>query len=95
MCYSGRSACPGADRGLPGSVWVCNSTQPAPPRLWSDDLPGDCPAGVLRLPCSSWSPRRVDAPVTFTYQRAELDVRLEVVDAGMRDALAGLFRCRT
>ncbi|MCA9699768.1 MAG: serine/threonine protein kinase, partial [Myxococcales bacterium] len=33
-----------------------------------------------------------EAPVTFTYQRGELGVRLEVVDAGMRDALAGLFR---
>lgn len=93
MCYSVEAPHLELIQELPGSVWVCNEHSNLHHLgFWSDDLPGDSD----RLSASGcpleWAGRAgTEAPVTFTYQRGELGVRIEVVDGAMREALAGLF----
>jgi hypothetical protein len=79
---------------VPGSVWVCNEHSNLHHiGFWSDDLAADgsdltgsgCP---LQL-CGRAGD---DAPVSFAYHRNDLGVRIEIVDAGMRDAMGFLFR---
>ncbi len=78
---------------LPGSVWVCNEHSNLHHiGFWSDDLSGDS-AGLTRAGCPLQVCGRAGdlAPVSFAYHRDDLGVRIEVVDAGMRDAMSFLF----
>ena len=94
MCYSVEAPHLELIQEQPGSVWVCNEHSNLHHLgFWSDDLPGDS-ARLASSGCPLELAGRAGAetPVTFTYQRGDLGVRVEVVDAGMRQALAGLFR---
>ena len=78
---------------LPGSVWVCNvHSNLHHIGFWSDDLTGDS-AELTGAGCPMQLCGRAGdlAPVSFAYHRNDLGVRIEVVDAGMRDAMAFLF----
>jgi catechol 2,3-dioxygenase-like lactoylglutathione lyase family enzyme len=94
MCYSVEAPHLELIEELPGSVWVCNEHSNLHHLgFWSDDLPGDSERlAASGCPLELAGRAGTEAPVTFTYQRGELGVRIEVVDAGMRQALAGLFR---
>jgi hypothetical protein len=79
---------------VPGSVWVCNEHSNLHHiGFWSDDLMADgshltgsgCP---LQL-CGRAGD---EAPVSFAYHRNDLGVRIEIVDAGMREAMGFLFQ---
>ena len=94
MCYSAEAPHLELIEELPGSVWVCNEHSNLHHLgFWSDDLPGESERlAASGCPLELAGRAGTEAPVTFTYQRGHLGVRIEVVDAGMRDALAGLFR---
>ena len=81
---------------VPGSVWVRNEHSNLHHiGFWSDDLPHDSArlagAGCPLQLCGRAGTR---APVSFAYHRSDLGVRVEVVDAAMREAMAFLFRRR-
>jgi catechol 2,3-dioxygenase-like lactoylglutathione lyase family enzyme len=78
---------------VPGSVWVRNEHSNLHHiGFWSDDLPAES----ARLtgggcPLQFCGRAGADAPVSFAYHRNELGVRIEIVDAAMRDAMSFLF----
>jgi catechol 2,3-dioxygenase-like lactoylglutathione lyase family enzyme len=93
LCYSASD--PGLEliQECPGSVWVTNPYSNLHHLgFWtegmgavSDELTGaGCP---LELCGRSGA----GAPVSFAYHRDPLGVRIEVVDAAMREAMAALF----
>lgn len=93
MCYSVDAPHLELIEEVPGSVWECNEHSNLHHiGFWSDDLEGDgaaltasgCP---LQL-CGRAGDR---APVSFAYHRNVLGVRVEIVDASMREAMAFLF----
>ncbi|MGZ4707964.1 MAG: VOC family protein [Acidimicrobiales bacterium] len=78
---------------VPGSVWVCNPHSNLHHiGFWSDDLPGDsahlagsgCPLQLCGRDATT-------APSQFAYHAGGLGVRVEVVDAGLREAMSFLF----
>ncbi len=78
---------------VPGSVWVRNEHSNLHHiGFWSDDLPAES----TRLagggcPLQFCGRAGEDAPVSFAYHRNELGVRIEIVDAAMRDVMSFLF----
>lgn len=95
MCYSTGNPCLELVEEVPGTVWVRNEHSNLHHiGFWSDQLGADskemegvgCP---LQL-CG----RAADAaPVSFAYHRDhDLGVRVELVDASMRDAMSFLFQ---
>ena len=94
ICYSVEAPHLELIQELPGSVWVCNEHSNLHHLgFWSDDLAGDSERlAASGCPLELAGRAGTEAPVTFTYQRGRLGVRVEVVDASMRAALAGLFR---
>ena len=94
ICYSVEAPHLELIQELPGSVWVCNEHSNLHHLgFWSDDLAGDsAQLAASGCPLELAGRAGTEAPVMFTYQRGDLRVRIEVVDAGMRDVLAGLFR---
>jgi hypothetical protein len=79
---------------VPGSLWTCNEFSNLHHiGVWSDDLEVDgarldgsgCP---LQL-CGRAGDQ---APVSFAYHRNSLGVRIEIVGAGLREAMAVLFQ---
>lgn len=94
MCYSTGTPCLELIEEVPGSVWVRNASSNLHHiGFWSDQLGADSAelrgAGCPLQLCG----RSADTvPVSFAYHHDdELGVRIEVVDAAMRDAMAFLF----
>ena len=78
---------------LPGSVWVCNEHSNLHHiGFWSEDITGDS-AELTGAGCPmQFCGRAGDVtPASFAYHRDGLGVRIEIVDAGMRDAMSFLF----
>jgi hypothetical protein len=77
----------------PGTVWECNQHSNLHHiGLWSDDLAGDS-AALTGAACPMVLCGRAGdrAPLSFAYHRSDLGVRIEVVDATMREAMSFLF----
>ncbi len=77
----------------PGTVWTRNEHSNLHHLgFWSDDVAADS-ADLDRLGCPLQFCGRSgrDAPATFAYHRNELGIRIEVVDAAMREAMSFLF----
>jgi glyoxalase/bleomycin resistance protein/dioxygenase superfamily protein len=94
MCYSVESPHLELIEEVPGSVWVRNEHSNLHHiGFWSDDLPHDSArlAGS-GCPLQLCGRAGLQAPVSFAYHRNDLGVRVEVVDATMREAMAFLFQ---
>ena len=94
MCYSVEDPHLELIEELPGSVWVRNEHSNLHHiGFWSDDLPHDSArlAGS-GCPLQLCGRAGTQAPVSFAYHRSHLGVRVEVVDAAMREAMAFLFQ---
>jgi len=95
MCYSTGEPCLELVEEVPGTVWVRNEHSNLHHiGFWSDTL-GTSSEQLTRIGCPlQLSGRAGDAaPVTFAYHREDqLGVRIELVDASMRDAMSALFR---
>jgi len=95
MCYSTGEPCLELVEEVPGTVWVRNEHSNLHHiGFWSDAL-GPHSERLTEIGCPlQLSGRAGDAaPATFAYHREdELGVRIELVDASMRDAMSALFR---
>ena len=94
MCYSVEDPHLELIEEVPGSVWVCNEHSNLHHiGFWSDDLPDDSArlAGS-GCPLQLCGRAGTQAPVSFAYHRSRLGVRIEIVDAAMREAMAFLFQ---
>ena len=78
---------------VPGSVWVRNPYSNLHHiGYWSDDLPADsnhlsgsgCPLQLCGVGATA-------EPSQFAYHQGDLGVRIEVVDAGLREMMSFLF----
>jgi Glyoxalase/Bleomycin resistance protein/Dioxygenase superfamily len=95
MCYSVDEPHLELIQEVPGSVWVCNEYSNLHHiGYWSDDLTAD----HIRL-VGSGCPMEIcgragrDAPASFAYHRTgKGGIRIEIVDAEMREAMGFLFR---
>ncbi len=78
---------------VPGTVWSCNEHSNLHHiGFWSDDLAGSSAAlSTAGCPLQLCGRAGTVAPAAFAYHRNELGVRVEIVDAGIRDAMAFLF----
>ena len=94
MCYSVEDPHIELIEEVPGSVWVRNEHSNLHHiGFWSDDLPDDSArlAGS-GCPLQLCGRAGTQAPVSFAYHRNDLGVRVEIVDATMREAMAFLFQ---
>ncbi len=95
MCYSTGEPCLELIEEVPGSVWVRNQHSNLHHiGFWVEGLAATSQA-LSAIGCPlQLSGRDADAaPVTFTYHRDDdLGVRVELVDASLRDVMAALFR---
>ena len=78
---------------VPGSIWTCNEHSNLHHLgYWSDDLPADGDGlAAVGCPLQLCGRSGDQAPVSFVYQRNQLGVRIELVDATMREAMGFLF----
>jgi hypothetical protein len=94
FCYSVEQPCLEVIQEVPGSVWECNDNSNLHHMgFWSDDLSAESDR-LAQIGCPlQLAGRSGDvAPVGFAYQRNnELGVRIELVDAAMRDTMSFLF----
>jgi len=94
MCYSVEPPHLELIQEVPGSVWVCNEYSNLHHiGFWSDDLIADSTdlAGS-GCPLQLCGRAGEEAPASFAYHRNDLGVRIEIVDAAMRDAMSFLFQ---
>jgi hypothetical protein len=93
MCYSVDEPHLELIQEVPGSLWVCNEHSNLHHiGYWCDDLTADgadlvgsgCPMQLCGRSGES-------APVSFAYHGNDSGVRIELVDAGMREAMSFLF----
>ena len=94
MCYSVEPPHLELIQEVPGSVWVCNEYSNLHHiGFWSDDLIADSTdlAGS-GCPLQLCGRAGEQAPASFAYHRNDLGVRIEIVDAAMRDAMSFLFQ---
>lgn len=95
MCYSTGDPCLELIVEVPDSVWVRNEySNLHHVGFWSARL-GDDSTGLARAGCPLQLCGRAvrDAPASFAYHRDPvLGVRIELVDAAMRDTMAFLFQ---
>jgi hypothetical protein len=94
MCYSVDAPHLELIEEVPGSVWVCNQQSNLHHiGFWSDDLAADH-ARLTGSGCPMQLCGRAgdDAPASFAYHRNNSGVRIEIVDATMREAMGFLFR---
>jgi hypothetical protein len=94
MCYSVDEPHLELIEEVPGSVWVCNEHSNLHHiGFWSDDLAADG-ADLANSGCPLQLCGRAgsQAPASFAYHRNDLGVRIEIVDAGMREAMSFLFQ---
>jgi hypothetical protein len=78
---------------VPGSLWVRNEHSNLHHiGFWSDDLPVDS-ARITGIGCPMQLCGRAggDAPVSFAYHGHDLGIRVEIVDASLRDIMTFLF----
>jgi hypothetical protein len=93
MCYSVDDPHLELIQEVPGSVWVCNEHSNLHHiGYWSEDLTADS-VGLVGSACPMQLCGRSgdSAPVSFAYHRNDSGVRIEIVDAGMREAMSFLF----
>lgn len=94
MCYSVDEPHLELIEEVPGSVWICNEHSNLHHiGYWSDNFVADS-ANLVGLGCPMQLCGRAGdvAPATFAYHRGESGVRIEIVDAAMRQAMEFLFR---
>lgn len=94
ICYSVESPHIELIQEVPGTVWARNEHSNLHHLgFWSDDLPATS-AGLSGSGCPLQLCGRSggDAPVSFAYHGTPLGVRVEVLDAGLRDAMSFLFQ---
>lgn len=94
ICYSTGTPCLELIEEVPGTIWVRNEHSNLHHiGFWSDDLAGDSAAVTAGgCPLQLCGRDGEHAPVSFAYHRDEdLGVRVELVDATIRDAMAFLF----
>ncbi len=94
MCYSVDAPHLELIEEVPGSVWECNEHSNLHHiGYWSDDLGADHDNLVgMGCPMQMCGRARDRAPVAFAYHRNDLGIRIEIVDASMREAMAFLFQ---
>ena len=93
ICYSVEAPHLELIQEVPGTVWSCNEHSNLHHiGFWSDDLAGSS-AGLSASGCPLQLCGRAGAvaPASWAYHRNELGIRIEVVDAGIRDAMSFLF----
>jgi hypothetical protein len=93
ICYSVEAPALELIAAVPGSVWETNPHSNLHHiGFWSDDLPG-ASAGLAASGCPLQVCGRAAglAPASFAYHGHPLGIRLEVVDAALRPAMAFLF----
>ncbi len=94
MCYSVREPHLELILEVPGSLWVCNEFSNLHHiGFWSDDLASD--GGQLTgsgCPMELCGRAGDQAPVSFSYHRNGLGVRIEIVDGNLRETMASLFQ---
>ena len=93
MCYSVDAPHLELVQELPGSIWVRNEHSNLHHiGFWSDDLAADgselTGAGCPLQLCGRSAD---DTPVSFAYHRNDLGVRIELVDAALRETMGFLF----
>jgi hypothetical protein len=94
MCYSIEAPHLELIEEVPGSVWQCNDhSNLHHVGFWSDDVPA-ASSRLVAIGCPLQLCGRVGgaAPASWAYHRNSLGVRIEVIDAGLREAMAFLFR---
>lgn len=93
MCYSVDAPHLELIQEVPGSVWSCNEFSNLHHiGFWSDDLVADGDRlSAVGCPLQLCGRSGTKAPVSFAYHRNELGVRIELVDASMREAMSFLF----
>jgi len=95
MCYSTGDPCLELVEEVPGTVWVRNEHSNLHHiGFWSDALgPGSQELTRIGCPLQLCGRAGDAAPVSFAYHREdELGIRIELVDASMRDAMSFLFQ---
>ncbi len=94
ICYSTGHPSLEVIEEVPGTVWVRNEQSNLHHiGFWSDALPSDS-AGLAGIGCPLQLGGRAggEAPAGFAYHRDDLlGVRIELVDAAMREGMAFLF----
>jgi Glyoxalase/Bleomycin resistance protein/Dioxygenase superfamily len=94
LCYSVEAPHLELIEEVPGTVWTCNDHSNLHHiGFWSDDLPGSSAAlSESGCPLQLCGRAGAVAPSSWAYHRTGLGIRIEVVDAAMRDAMAVLFQ---
>lgn len=95
ICYSTGNPSLELIEEVPGTVWVRNEHSNLHHiGFWADDLPSGSAALITGgCPLQLCGREGDAAPVSFAYHHdADLGVRIELVDASMRDAMAFLFQ---
>ncbi len=95
LCYSVGEPCLELIPEVPGTVWVRNEHSNLHHiGVWSDDLQSDSVSMTgAGCPLQLCGREGGDAPRAFAYHRDDaLGVRVELVDASMRDSMAFLFQ---
>ncbi len=93
MCYSVDAPHLELIQEVPGSIWSCNDQSNLHHiGFWSDDLVADGDRlSAVGCPMQLCGRSAAEAPVTFAYHRNDLGIRIELVDATMREAMSFLF----
>jgi hypothetical protein len=94
MCYSVDLPALELIEEVPGSVWVTNEHSNLHHiGFWSDDLPATS-TGLAEAGCPLQLCGRAAglAPVSFAYHGHPLGIRIEVVDANLREMMQFLFQ---
>jgi hypothetical protein len=95
ICYSVGDPCVELVEEVPGTVWVRNEhSNLHHVGFWTDELVNDSQSlTAVGCPLQICGRAGASAPLSFAYHRDdELGIRIELVDAAMRDAMAFLFR---
>jgi Glyoxalase/Bleomycin resistance protein/Dioxygenase superfamily len=93
LCYSVDAPHLELIEEVPGSVWVRNEHSNLHHiGMWSGDLPADS-ARIAGMGCPLQLCGRAGdaAPVSFAYHGHELGIRIELLDAGLQEAMSFLF----
>ena len=93
MCYSVDAPHLELIEEVPGSIWVRNEHSNLHHiGFWSDDLAAEGAALTgTGCPLQLCGRSGDQAPVSFAYHRNDLGVRVELVDAALRDTMGFLF----
>ncbi len=95
MCYSTGDPCLELVQEVPGTVWARNDHSNLHHiGYWSDQLAAQSrELAAVGCPLQLCGRAGEDVPVSFTYHRDDdLGVRIELVDASMRDTMNFLFQ---